>query len=544
MVRTTNAVQSLVTMAEQQSDSIPAQTETGIMYFASLLSARMAESRRLRALSAAASPPKPGGLVRPFNLAGTNNELISLKNEVQMMANKLEEHSEAIKNMEKKRQEDSETIKNMEKKRAEDSETIKNLLQVVRNRLSDEGQGSNNEVKGSPYGHEPHSEEAEAGFPTTELGDFPNTEVEGSQHGHDQDTEESATEFTGTLQGATLPSYQVEASSSIASRHDKEPENMKSEIRGHGEIPRTQAEGLACNQHRYSTQTRKECSASSALALQPHAPSECPQMDLRRKRVIIESPASSDMRKRRGTAVDIESIRERCMKKLRSESSGGTQASDDTIVVEHPQTTPNSLPTSLPRQARGSTLAQSQDAGRRATRQKAAIQGVERARPTYKPISAAEKHSEALAKPAMDLRTRTKDKQARWLVSEQRLLIKLMNQERRCSKGQALSGGKIARVFNEKLDGVIQRRGEMIIGGGVLKHQRVAPTRTKGSITIMMHRCKNIAMKEGDSVEYSIEIEDDDEDSIEDGVENAYNDRYGDEQEDEDDNDDVKDEEE
>lgn len=99
MVHAPNSVQPLVTMAEQQSDGIPAQIGIGIMDFTSLLSERMAESRRLRVLSAAASPLTPGGLVRLFSFAGTNNELTSLKNEVQMMAKKVEENSEAIKNM-------------------------------------------------------------------------------------------------------------------------------------------------------------------------------------------------------------------------------------------------------------------------------------------------------------------------------------------------------------------------------------------------------------------------------------------------------------
>ena len=261
---------------------------------------------------------------------------------------------------------------------------------MVANRLSDEGNRSNNEVKSPPHRYKSHSEEAVAGILITELGKFSNTEVEGSQHGHDQDPEEAATEFAATMRGATLLNYQVEAFSSIANRHDKGSENTIPEIRGHGEIRRNQTEGLACNQQRYPTQTRKECSASSASALKPNAPLESPQMELCRKRATIESPASSDMRKRRGTAVDIESIRERYIKKLRFESSAGTQASDDTIVVKSPQDITISLPTSLPQQARESTPAQSQNTARRITRRTTAILAGESARPTYKPRQAAE----------------------------------------------------------------------------------------------------------------------------------------------------------
>ena len=101
---------------------------------------------------------------------------------------------------------------------------------MVANRLSDEGNRSNNEVKSPPHRYKSHSEEAVAGILITELGKFSNTEVEGSQHGHDQDPEEAATEFAATMRGATLLNYQVEAFSSIANRHDKGSENTIPEI--------------------------------------------------------------------------------------------------------------------------------------------------------------------------------------------------------------------------------------------------------------------------------------------------------------------------
>ena len=90
------------------------------------------------------------------------------------------------------------------------------------------------------------------------------------------------------------------------------------------------------------------------------------------------------------------------------------------------------------------------------------------------------------------------------------------------------------------MEGVVQHRGEKTIVGTVLEHQRVAPVRTIASINGMISRCRNIVMKEGDSAELSIELEDDDENEDEDGYENYDYE----ENEDDDDEDDVKDEEE
>ncbi|KAK0106569.1 hypothetical protein ONS96_004190 [Cadophora gregata f. sp. sojae] len=456
---------------------------------------------------------------------------------------------------------------------------VQMILQAV-SKLTDEvGKLSKSESERSQQHHEQHPEKEENGCPSSpepEEG-LPSDGAGKIQNGHDQQLKQSETASSSIPELERPRLKQVEALQHRIERHNTEAETVASKPQSPGELPNDDMEGLGCDREPHINQARKECSAAPVTAKLSNTTVDATQTDLRlqqltKESVITSSPgardnahattsqidhipkqatsessASSELRKRAVTgAGESHANTEQRTKKARIEGSARLDTNRDGNVIKgfkECSFTKDTLPAPTT-QGRTHTQTPSQASTTRVSGVELARRMRSNIRPAQNQKQVTQKQASASAQSALKpgIRKRARDKSERWLVSEQQVLIKLMNGEKKNSKGPALPCGKIARAFNEKMKGVVQRRGEKSITGSVLRKHRVAPIRTAGSIANMMRRCqkegKRMLKMDGDSAEQPLEIEDadtdEDDDDEDDETENNEDEDEGEDGEDED----------
>ncbi|KAH7395824.1 hypothetical protein BKA64DRAFT_724067 [Cadophora sp. MPI-SDFR-AT-0126] len=503
MLQAINVPQPYITMNQPECTKAPEQETTNGLNATAILRARLAENRKLREHSPFSSPRAMSlsdGSSYLFGSADTINDLVSLRNEVQMMRTQIEK--------------DAEVARTLEKKRAEDSETIKNLLQVVLTKLSDKGTRSVSEGESLPQDDNRYLEKADGGsLMSTELEQTSSSEVKDLQHGHDQGPKSSATESSANPKLGGFAHLRFESLQHRVEHHSRDAETVSSEAQDLEEVPFTRVELSECNQEQHPKQARKEYSTSSGSTIKSNARLETSQIDRHPKQATAKSTSSSALGKRSSTGDEHPwSDLEQPTKHTRTQYSTGLQACDEIDTdegIQARETTKKILPMSTPQQACKPTPAHLQKTSLPVTRQRTANLARKSARQTRN------SNKDAEMQPIdTGIRKRTRDRSDLWLVSEQGALIQVMNEERKRFKGTAAPCAEIARAFNEKMKGVVQQRGERFVTGAALQDKRIARGRTTASIRNMMKRCekegKCTSTVDGNSVEQPWEIEDDD----------------------------------